>query len=498
MLILRKILFYLFALIYIIFCPLIILYALGFIFKTDTQKIVKTGLIHISTIPPGATVSLDEKWLEEKTTTTIRNLSPGRYSLKLTLENYLPWEKIIPVKAEEASKLENLILIPHSWRTKTLSSLWFEGMTPIEGTSLFLLHRGPTLKDIFIYRFRETLDEKIFADTTNNASKSEPLPLFAPNFIYAEATLVRTFKIKSSAYVIFQVSIKNENKFLFIDLKNDSPKVEDITNLFLEPTREILWENQDDRNLFILQKENLHRVDVVAQAIFPKVVENARGWGLANKKLYFLSENYELNRMDYDGKNSQIVNSDRRLMEALSSQKEFFKIVPEHEDTIFFLGSAGSWIFNHPPFLLTDRGIKGFVFDREEKQLAVWTDRQIGIVHLEKIKTTKDDSPQEAYPSIEWVMKTGQRIEQVFWANNNSYLIYLDKNKIYLLGLETFDPLSVNEILPVKENTSFYYDDKQEKLYYLDRQTQCLSAIDIIPGKPLISIPRIEDKEKIK
>ncbi len=57
MLRLRKILFYLCALLYLISCPLTILYALGYGVQPGAQRgLVKTGVISLATLPPGAPV----------------------------------------------------------------------------------------------------------------------------------------------------------------------------------------------------------------------------------------------------------------------------------------------------------------------------------------------------------------------------------------------------------------------------------------------------------
>lgn len=492
MLILRKILFYLFVLIYLLCCPLIILYALGFIFHPGSQQIFKTGMIDISTIPSDATIELNQKILTEKSPSTLRNLAPGTYSLKLTLENFKPWERTIFVKAEEVSKLQNLILIPTVWKTEDLSSLWFDELNPLEGTSLLLLRRGETLKDVFIYRFHEGLDQKIFQEKINDPLKAEPLSLFAPNFIYSQAAIHRVFTIRDSSFVIFNASLKGENKFLWIDMKNETPKIEDITNLFIEAPDDILWEPQDERNLFVLQKGNLNRLDISVQAIFPKILENFKGVGLANKKIYFLTNDFSLERTDYEGKNPQKVLDDPSLAKTLAQKNEFLKIFMTNEEHIFFLGQDGSLFCDHPPYVLVERGVKGFSFNKDENHLLVWTQNKIGIIPLTAANKNGDTKHHEA---ITWLVTNGERIDQAFWANEDSYIIFHDKNKIFLVGIETPEPLTIDEILPLKNNSLFYYVDKLGKIYYLDRHTQFLSMLEIIPSKTLFTRPTTEEKK---
>ena len=104
--ILRKILFYLFIAIYLILCPLIIFYALGYIFTPKVEEgFAKTGLIHLETLPTDASVSIANRRYAEKTPVTIRNLLAGRYDVKIFLKGYRPWvRKVTPRSSIETRR----------------------------------------------------------------------------------------------------------------------------------------------------------------------------------------------------------------------------------------------------------------------------------------------------------------------------------------------------------------------------------------------------------
>src|SRR3989338_8406716 len=162
MLTLRRILFVLFSIIYLLCCPLIILYALGInLSPRSEQNLTKTGIISLSTLPSEAAIYLDNLRFPEKTPAVIRNLVPGEYSIKLILKGYRLWEKIVPVKAETATVLESVLLTPLKWETQPFSYLSFEELIPVHHNSFFLLTRGPFLKDIFLFRIGEKLPEQI-------------------------------------------------------------------------------------------------------------------------------------------------------------------------------------------------------------------------------------------------------------------------------------------------------------------------------------------------
>ena len=107
----RKKLFYVFAGVYVIGCPILILYAIGFWFNPNTADIVETGVISLSTIPSGAEVSLNNKKINSKTPTVIRFLPPGEYFIMMRLKEYKEYKNRVRVYKGKAVALENIELI---------------------------------------------------------------------------------------------------------------------------------------------------------------------------------------------------------------------------------------------------------------------------------------------------------------------------------------------------------------------------------------------------
>jgi len=121
MLWLRKIVFYIFALVYLILCPLIVARMLGFVINPLTHRLVKTGLVYVSTNPPDATVYIDGRLAHQKTPTAIRDLTPGEHFIRIELSGYNDWERNIPIVGKKATVLANTLLIPEEWPIKKIS-----------------------------------------------------------------------------------------------------------------------------------------------------------------------------------------------------------------------------------------------------------------------------------------------------------------------------------------------------------------------------------------
>jgi hypothetical protein len=127
----RGVLFYLSVLIFFSGLPFILSFALGYKFDTRTFKFSKTGLIVLETQPPGASVYLDNKLLNEKTPATVNELLPGNYNITLELEAHYPWKSQIGVEPRKVTRLDKIILFPLRPNIKQLnkekiSSFWLD------------------------------------------------------------------------------------------------------------------------------------------------------------------------------------------------------------------------------------------------------------------------------------------------------------------------------------------------------------------------------------
>lgn len=71
--------------------------AKGYSFSTTEKRIVGTGIVTIKSQPDAASVYIDGH-LTTVTDATIASLSPRTYSIKLTKEGFIPWEKQITVR----------------------------------------------------------------------------------------------------------------------------------------------------------------------------------------------------------------------------------------------------------------------------------------------------------------------------------------------------------------------------------------------------------------
>ncbi len=106
----RVVLFCLSVVVFFTGLPFILFNALGYKFNPRTLRFTKAGLVALRTQPAGASIYLDRKLLKDKTPVTIAELLPGRYHLRVVLEDYYPWAAEVNVAAGKVVRFEKIIL----------------------------------------------------------------------------------------------------------------------------------------------------------------------------------------------------------------------------------------------------------------------------------------------------------------------------------------------------------------------------------------------------
>ncbi len=102
------------ALVFLVAAPAIVFYALGYRLDFTTWKVTETGGIYVRAVPTGTTVAIDNG--SENTiglfspSVFVQNLVPGAHTVSINKDGYYAYQKNLPVKEKEVTKLENVTL----------------------------------------------------------------------------------------------------------------------------------------------------------------------------------------------------------------------------------------------------------------------------------------------------------------------------------------------------------------------------------------------------
>ncbi|MBI3009447.1 MAG: PEGA domain-containing protein [Candidatus Omnitrophica bacterium] len=445
--ILRRIVFYICLVIYLTLCPLTLLGAFGYHFQPGAEKgIVKTGLIVLSTHPPQASVFLGKRRFTEQTPTSLRDLLPGTYPVKLVRKGFRPWTAEVTVEAGKATVLSDILLLPLQWKQTRLSLRPWMDLIPLPMSPYFLLKEGSQLEKIHLFDRRD--------------GEIRPLIDDSP---WAQATILSLRAMENYPGLLTRVSYLNRRFFLSIRMERGIAEIQDLSAWLSEMPTRAYWEPQEER-LFLLERNGLIRfLHFDEDRVFSRILPRMRALGWQERTPYLTARNGALYRLRSDG----------RL-------ESFLEIVSKHRVMIHIA---------HGTFLSTGQGIpfsswkerpiRGFAQSPRQEHLLIWQRKNIGIMEWPRTESSLSSSRNE---KLEWIFTGGKHIRQAFFVNEGRQVLFLDGSQLRLLETTESVVSHAHPVIEVKPRTTVHYSEHTGQVYFLDPSTGFLTALQILPS----------------
>lgn len=466
---LRRVFFYIFVVIYCVSCPLIISYALGYILQPGMEKgIVRTGLISLATKPAGASIYLENKRFTKTTPAILRDLLPGDYTVTVSMKNYQTWTRRVTVTAEKATVLEKIILIPKQWKRRELLTDEFRDLVPGKGAKFIILSKGPEIGDLVVY------DRK----------RKRSFPAAGENYPFKDARVSSSFFSNESDDLLVgaETGVWGQEKFFWINPSGTAAPIRDLSGSFEGKPEALDWDARQPRFLFVYKNAVLGRVDTETGAVTPKLLENIRGYGLSQGRLFVLDRKGLLQKMDIDGKSLDKPSAQNHfLKDAILSARDIFRIKILPDKKMVFLGRNGVLLANRPPYWLVEKGVTGLGQDAGTKKILIWRGGRIGILDFSQEPEAGEDNQETA--RIDWVYTKGRRIRQAFWVHDGSQVLFLDEDKAFLLETGLYAGASPSQLFEVQRGSPVLYKENTGTVYYLEKTSGRFCEADVIPQK---------------
>jgi len=459
---LRKTLLLIFAAIYFIACPLLILYSFGRILRPGAGS--SAGVIFLSSNPPGATIDVEGRRFSQRTPAALSGMLPGEHDITLSLEGYQPWQHKVRAFPKLASALDKILLLPEEWKTQELLSDSFRELIPIPLSRFLILTKGNSLGDYYSF---DTKSKRL-------------IPFLNSESKLASWEVVSFFNIDSSSRVVILARTFGEEKYLLIEQEKGYVNIKDISRFFPARPEHILWDARAPNHIFSFANNKLNKIDTLRQSLEIDYLEQLRGYGVFGRKLYVLKDINTLFRIDYDQGNQKVLINDPILGEFLFGREGFFQVKPLDNNLIVFLGEDGKLLSNRLPYRIAEAGVKGIEFHHQSKRVLFWMNNQAGIIDYRPLYSADPTIAKTVPTKGHWFYSKGGAITQAFWAYQGFYIILVDADKVFIFELKGETEASPSRVVKIKYGSSVHYLESSGKLYYLDPLTKRLKCIDIV------------------
>lgn len=475
---LRKIIFYTLALFYLIVCPLLILYSLGYILTPSEEAyLTKTGDIVLSTVPQGASVSLNGKNVNNKTPLILNALTPGQYDVEITLQGYASWSATLPVTAGKAVALEHIILLKDPLTDKKISEDAFENIIYSYDNSCLLFLKSKKISSLCFYL----------------TQTQETVPLSDKFADYGDFSLSKTYKVKNSVNLILEIKDKNVTKYLSVLFKNKTLEVTDVTELFISGFDRVMWDPDKCDKVFLIDDKTVNMIDVQNNYVYPKWETGILGLGVNEGNIFILKDDFELSYTNYDKSSSQILLDDKDVASLIFSQDKRYEIFSLPDDIMVFMDYINGGLYtNKLPYKLVQDTVLGLALEKSKRKILFWQKNKIGIIDF--LKEITGAVLFEKGPKLKWAYDKGVNIEKCVLIYEGSHVLFNDSNRLFLYELEDYGQPHIHKIADIKNGTSFFYLKQDGDVYFIDSRNSSPKVVSIIDKS--VNVLKIEKKTK--
>lgn len=423
----RRLLFYSLLVLFVMAAIFAIFYAVGFRIDFENFLITETGGIYVKSSPVDVHISLDGGEVKNEagildSGTLIDDLSPGQYTLQITLDEYSAWQKQVEVLPSAVTVFDSITLVSNKRDlvSQEITNFMYANNSFLSDEGDEIRFDGSKIAGSQILYFTEngsvvTLDE----DT-------------------------KTYYLSN----IFDTTSSLDLSATFNNLKESQlnlPGVVSIQRIVPYPSDDRRFVVMTERALYTLDAEGL-KIDLISTSTTHFAVSG-------NQVVFVDKSGISTHNLLID---SQSLISDKEASQIKSL------IAEPSLDNIFILRNSGE--LTHIDFDLATTtviatGVSYFsTSPNYEFILFVDTKGDLNIFDL-------DWKGEEGGKQLIPVTNVSAGVTEILWYGNNTHLFIKDNlERLRFVEISEFSP--VNEVLISEGVNSFVYDREQESLYY--------------------------------
>ncbi|MDO8583613.1 MAG: PEGA domain-containing protein [bacterium] len=140
----RRILPWLFFIIFLALAPVLILYTAGYRYNPKKNALERNGTLIVDTSPAGASIVIDGQDTKTVSPITFQNVAPGLHQVVLSKSGYHTWNQRIDVRAEQVSFANHIFLWRQSEPALTLAGPFIRATADPLNQKLAIISQTPT------------------------------------------------------------------------------------------------------------------------------------------------------------------------------------------------------------------------------------------------------------------------------------------------------------------------------------------------------------------
>jgi hypothetical protein len=461
---LRKIILLVFAVIYLVVAPLTVLYALGYIFSPTQQTLLQTGLITLSSEPDRANVSVNGLLVKDRTPLILRNLKPASHDLLVEAEGRHPWHRRVEVKADQALRLENILLFPLSLEPEILGNFPVAKLWHVSRGKHLVALEKEKVPGLWLFKLEERSFESITLDARYEKSRVKEVTLHPAG---------------DEAVVILQ---RGETAQPLLVQFKDPIHTMSLSDLLPHPFTQLASSLHHKSSFFYLKDGTLRRFDFDRFVLYPVLAKGVRGYAVPKRNPLVLDENGRFLELEENGRVRTRLLEDPVKAHRIFSPKleESYSVFFLNDNLAIFLSKSGKLFSNKLPYLL-EEGVDELALAVSRPRLAYRKGNELWLVDFQ---SERKQAFFENGPVIRKIYKGEDRPASFRWFYNDQYLLFEEGNRLKVVDFEGGE--DAIDLLPISKECHEFALDSRGFLYFAHPEGERLARVKLFERERLL------------
>lgn len=424
----RKILFIACLITFIILCPILLAYSLGYNFNPKTKKIVSTGSILVKSATPKLSIYVDNAISSQTTAAYLENLEPKDYSIIVTKEGFTSWNKTLSVTGGHLTIAENILILPLDPRLSELANNleWME-FSPSKNFALALQKSQPEISTVSLQFIDLSIND--FPAISNIDSQYELIHISQSSITWSQTEKKTSFfaELKNGQKGYFILFIQNGN--LLLSMASPEKNLEQSDSK---------WHSSNDNMFLYSENGKIYQFNIRDNET-SRIELNAKNFIDANNKIFYIQEDSGLIYYIPDTQISSITSkpeSDSNSARQFTNtpipdffKNKKYKLVYLDSGNILIQDSSNNlYLTEEQNIKKIQENISGFEISPLGKNLLIFNEHSVGITKTE----TEIISPD----SKQLISRTEKQIKKAAWFDSCHVAYLLSDGEFYITELD--------------------------------------------------------------
>ncbi len=427
----RRIIYLIFVAIFLIVTPLVVLYTQGYRYNFKKNRVQKTGILVVSSIPSGAAIYLNEKKLVGQTTDgRIEELLPADYQIKLTKSGYHSWQKKLPIKENTTTFAEEIILWKKNFPLLVDNSRLIDWRPAPDRNRIAAIDSKNQLVffELNPYSYPTEFDQK----------KILPLENFQkPKIINWSNT---------GKKILLQAEQNGQCRYLSYNIEQTPPK---LTVLPSYNYQTVKWDRQNDNLIYGLNQAGIWKINLFQSETKLIAPGNFDDFLIADGKIYFRQGSQLAKKpLEKSDSNTEYFQTSCSGCQFLTKKSGKIILKDNQKQKIIFLDSEQK----AKPIIKPAKEISWL----NEKTLLFYSDWEIHSYQLEKKEP-------------ELITRLGTKIISVSWHPAGRHIIFSSQGKIKIIELDNRESRNIIQLAEFQKFSGLTIEPKGKNIYFSGR-----------------------------